>query len=90
VEDNLAALRVLAQEAEEQRRAVAAAQESLQLATNRYQGGVDTYLQVITTQTFALTNELNAVTILLRRMSASALLIKAIGGDWNVAHLPQF
>jgi NodT family efflux transporter outer membrane factor (OMF) lipoprotein len=44
VEDNLAALRVLTQEAEEQRRAVAAAQESLELATNRYKGGVDTYL----------------------------------------------
>jgi NodT family efflux transporter outer membrane factor (OMF) lipoprotein len=90
VEDNLAALRVLMQEAEEQRRAVAAAQESLQLFTNRYQGGVDTYLQVITAQTFALTNELNAVNILLRRMNASALLIKAIGGGWNVANLPQY
>jgi outer membrane protein TolC len=90
VEDNLAALRVLVQEAEEQQRAVAAAQESLQLSTNRYQGGVDTYLQVITAQTAALTNELNAVNILLRRMNASALLIKAIGGGWDVANLPQF
>jgi len=90
VEDNLAALRVLRQEAEEQQRAVTAAQESLQLFTNRYQGGVDTYLQVITAQTFALTNELNAVNILLRRMNASALLIKAIGGGWNVSNLPQF
>ena len=90
VEDNLAALRVLAQEAEEQRRAVAAAQESLQLATNRYEGGVDTYLLVITAQTIALTNELNAVNILLRRMNASALLIKAIGGGWDVASLPQY
>ena len=90
VEDNLAALRVLAQEAEEQRRAVAAAQESLQLATNRYEGGVDTYLLVVTAQTIALTNELNAVNILLRRMNASALLIKAIGGGWDVANLPQY
>jgi NodT family efflux transporter outer membrane factor (OMF) lipoprotein len=90
VEDNLAALRVLMQEAEQQQRAVAAAQESLQLFTNRYQGGVDTYLQVVTAQTAALTNELNAVSILLRRMNASALLIKAIGGGWDVASLPQF
>ncbi len=89
VEDNLAALRVLVQEAEEQRRAVAAAQEFLQLATNRYKGGVDTYLQVVTAQTFALTNELNAVNILLRRMNASVLLIKALGGDWNVSDLPS-
>jgi outer membrane protein TolC len=90
MEDNLAALRILEQESAQQQRAVAAAQESLQLATNRYRGGVDTYLQVITAQTFALTNELNAVNILLRRMNASALLIKALGGGWNVSTLPQF
>lgn len=81
VEDKLAALRILEQES---------AQESLRLATNRYRGGVDTYLQVITAQTLALTNELNAVNILLRRMNASALLIKALGGGWNVSTLPQF
>jgi NodT family efflux transporter outer membrane factor (OMF) lipoprotein len=90
VEDNLAALRVLMQEAEQQQRAVAAAQESLQLATNRYKGGVDTYLQVITAQTLALANERNAVDILRRRMDASVLLIKAIGGGWHVSTLPQF
>jgi len=90
VEDKLAALRILEQESAQQQRAVAAAQESLQLATNRYRGGVDTYLQVITAQTLALTNELNAVNILLRRMNASALLIKALGGGWNVSTLPQF
>ena len=90
VEDNLAALRVLAQEAEEQRRAVAAAQEFLELAASRYEGGVDTYLLVTTAQAFALNNELNAVNILLRRMNASALLIKAIGGGWDVASLPQY
>jgi len=89
VEDNLAALRVLTQEAEEQRRAVAAAQEFLQLATNRYKGGVDTYLQVVTAQTFALSNELNAVNILLRQMNASVLLIKALGGGWQAADLPK-
>jgi NodT family efflux transporter outer membrane factor (OMF) lipoprotein len=89
VEDNLAALRVLMQEAEEQLRAVAAAQEFLQLATNRYRGGVDTYLQVVTAQTSVLTNELNAVNILLRRMNASVLLLKALGGGWQVADLPS-
>ena len=90
VEDNLATLRVLMQEAEQQQRAVAAAQESLQLATNRYKGGVDTYLHVITAQTLALANERNAVDILRRRMDASVLLIKAIGGGWHVSTLPQF
>jgi NodT family efflux transporter outer membrane factor (OMF) lipoprotein len=90
VEDNLAALRVLMQEVEQQQRAVAAAQESLQLFTNRYTGGVDTYLQVVTAQTSELANERNAVDILRRQMDASVLLIKAIGGGWNVATLPQF
>jgi NodT family efflux transporter outer membrane factor (OMF) lipoprotein len=89
VEDNLAALRILAQEAQQQQQAVASAQESLQLFTNRYKGGVDTYLQVVTAQTFALTNERNAVDILRRRMNASALLIKALGGGWQVADLPS-
>src|SRR5207245_9806423 len=51
VEDNLAALRILEQEAQQQRRAVEAAQQSLHLFTNRYRGGVDNYLQVITAQT---------------------------------------
>jgi NodT family efflux transporter outer membrane factor (OMF) lipoprotein len=89
VEDNLAALRILEQEAEQQKRAVVSAKESLQLFTNRYIGGVDTYLQVITAQTTALTNERNDVDILRRRMDASVLLVKALGGGWNVADLPQ-
>jgi NodT family efflux transporter outer membrane factor (OMF) lipoprotein len=88
VEDNLAALRVLAQETDQQQHAVAAAQEFLELATNRYKGGVDTYLQVLTAQTLALANERNAVDIQRRRMDASVLLIKAIGGGWHVADLP--
>src|SRR5262245_21728998 len=89
VEDNLAALRILEQEAEQQKRAVVSAKESLQLFTNRYIGGADTYLQVITAQTTALTNERNDVDILRRRMDASVLLVKALGGGWNVADLPQ-
>jgi NodT family efflux transporter outer membrane factor (OMF) lipoprotein len=89
VEDNLAALRILEQEAQQQQRAVLSARESLQLFTNRYKGGVDTYLQVITAQTAALANERNQVDILRRRMDASVLLVKALGGGWHVADLPQ-
>ena len=65
------------------------ARESLQLLTNRYKGGVDTYLQVITAQTVTLSHERNQVDILRRRMDASVLLVKALGGGWNVADLPQ-
>jgi NodT family efflux transporter outer membrane factor (OMF) lipoprotein len=89
VEDNLAAERILAQESRQQKDAVAAAQQSLEISTNRYTGGVDTYLQVITAQTIALSNERNNVDILRRRMDASVLLIKALGGGWNVANLPK-
>ena len=91
VEDNLAAERILAQKllAAAARTMVAAAQQSLEISTNRYTGGVDTYLQVITAQTVALSNERNDVDILRRRMDASVLLIKALGGGWNTANLPK-
>lgn len=65
-------------------------QESLQLFTNRYRGGVDTYLQVITAQTTELANERNAIDIQRRRIDASVLLVKALGGDWDTSKLPTF
>jgi len=89
VEDNLAALRVLEQEALQQRRAVDSAQLSLQLFTNRYKGGADSYLQVTTAQTIVLTNQRNDIDILRRRMNASVLLVKALGGGWEVGDLPK-
>jgi NodT family efflux transporter outer membrane factor (OMF) lipoprotein len=90
VEDNLAALRILENEAQQQEQAVVSSKDSLQLFTNRYGGGVDTYLQVITAQTTELANERNAIDILRRRMDASVLLIKALGGGWSVSNLPTF
>jgi NodT family efflux transporter outer membrane factor (OMF) lipoprotein len=90
VEDNVAALRILENEGQQQQQAVASAQESLQLFTNRYKGGVDTYLQVITAQTVELANERNAIDIRRRRLDASVLLIKALGGGWNGFNLPTF
>jgi NodT family efflux transporter outer membrane factor (OMF) lipoprotein len=89
VEDNLVALRVLGQEAQQQRAAVAAAADSLQLFTNRYRGGVDNYLQVITAQTILLTNQRTEIDILRRRMDAAVLLVKALGGGWDVAELAK-
>jgi NodT family efflux transporter outer membrane factor (OMF) lipoprotein len=88
VEDNLVALRVLSDEAEQQRQATASARESERIFNNRYVGGVDTYLQVITAQTTALTNERNDIDILRRRMEASILLVKALGGGWDRTQLP--
>jgi NodT family efflux transporter outer membrane factor (OMF) lipoprotein len=89
VEDNLATLRVLADEAATQAAAVAAAERSLQLSLNRYQGGLTTYLEVVAAQTTALANRRAALNILARRMSASVLLVKALGGGWQVSALPS-
>jgi NodT family efflux transporter outer membrane factor (OMF) lipoprotein len=83
VEDSLAALRVLREEAEVQAAAVDAAQRALTLATNRYRGGVTSYLEVIAAQSAALSNQRAALSVLSRRMSASVLLIKALGGGWT-------
>ncbi len=88
VEDNLAALRILDREAQQQRDATASADDWLEVSTNRYTGGVDNYLQVIIAQTTDLTNQRNEVDILRRRMDASVLLIKALGGGWDVSELP--
>jgi NodT family efflux transporter outer membrane factor (OMF) lipoprotein len=89
VEDNLAALRILAGEAEQQRRATVAAQGAEKIFDNRYVGGLDTYLQVVTAQNTALANERNDIDIMRRRMDASVLLIKALGGGWNAGQLPK-
>ncbi|MFZ0285383.1 MAG: efflux transporter outer membrane subunit [Terriglobales bacterium] len=87
VEDNLAALRLLEQEANTDAAAVAAALRSLTLSTTRYTGGVTTYLEVITAQTTALSDERSAVQVSGRRMIDSVLLIKALGGGWDAASL---
>lgn len=88
VEDQLATLRVLDEEARVQSAAVAASERSLALSTNRYKGGIATYLEVITAQNTALANRRAALNILARRMTASVLLIKALGGGWDVSKLP--
>jgi NodT family efflux transporter outer membrane factor (OMF) lipoprotein len=89
VEDNLVALRILQQEAENQHQATLAAQSAEEIFNNRYVGGLDTYLQVVTAQTTALNNERNDIDIMRRQMDASVLLIKALGGGWNATDLPK-
>lgn len=89
VEDNLAVLRILEETAQQQDKAVQAADTVLALALNRYKGGVTTYLEVITAQSTALAARRAAVDILTRRMTATALLIKALGGHWSAAVLDQ-
>jgi NodT family efflux transporter outer membrane factor (OMF) lipoprotein len=88
VEDNLAALRLLENEAKQQQFAVDAAQHSLDLSTTRYKGGVTTYLEVITAQSLALSDQRTLVQIAGERMNASVSLIRALGGGWQASSLP--
>jgi NodT family efflux transporter outer membrane factor (OMF) lipoprotein len=89
VEDNLAAVRILENEAKVQDEAVAAAERSLDLSVTRYKGGVTSYLEVITAQSAALSDQVTAVNILGRRMANTVLLIQALGGGWEKSSLPE-
>jgi NodT family efflux transporter outer membrane factor (OMF) lipoprotein len=83
VEDNLAALRQLQQESETQNQAIEATGIALQQSQDRYSAGIVTFLEVATTETIALQAQLSAINIRTRRLNASVLLIKALGGDWR-------
>ena len=82
-------LRVLNTESVQQHETTASSEDSLRLFQNRYSGGVDTYLQVVTSQTTALANERNDIDLMRRRLDANVLLIKAIGGGWDISDLPK-
>ena len=83
VEDNLATLRILEQEAAIQEEVVAAARRSLELTNNQYQAGVVSYINVIVAQTTLLANERSAANVLGRRLTASVQLVRALGGGWS-------
>ena len=89
VEDNLAALHRLEQESVSESAAVTATARALQQAQYRYKAGLVTYLEVATTETTALQAQLSRVSILSRRMDASVLLVKALGGGWRPAALAR-
>lgn len=89
VEDNLNALEVLRRESEAQRDAVDAAKRALSKVGNRYENGAITYLNVVVTQAIVLSDQRTEVRIERRRMAASVALIKALGGGWTTAALPD-
>jgi NodT family efflux transporter outer membrane factor (OMF) lipoprotein len=89
VEDNLASLRILSQDIQEQDSAVDAATRSLQEATARYRAGLDPYLNVISAQTILLNDQQTAVNFRMQQMVAAVQLIKALGGGWNVSEIPS-
>lgn len=89
VEDNLVALQILARETQTQGQAVASAQRQMDIALKLYQRGLDPYLNVIQAQNVVLSNQLTAANLVTRRMTASVLLVKALGGGWNRSQLPH-
>jgi NodT family efflux transporter outer membrane factor (OMF) lipoprotein len=86
VEDSLAALRQLERESVSEAAAVSATQGALDQALFRYHGGIVTYLEVVSTENAALAARLSAVDIQTRRLAASVLLVKALGGGWRTAN----
>ena len=89
VEDNLAALRILEQEAQAQNEALQAARQSVAFTVNQYAAGTVSHLNVVMAQAAALTSERSATEILGKRLTASVLLIKALGGGWSAATPPE-
>lgn len=89
VEDNLATLRVLADEARYQQESVRAARESLELTTNQYKAGTVSFLNVLTAQNTLLNSQLSELNLRGRQLLASAGLIKALGGGWTVSRLER-
>jgi NodT family efflux transporter outer membrane factor (OMF) lipoprotein len=89
VEDNLAALRILEEEAAAQDDAVKAARESTELTLNQYKAGTVSYLNVIIIQAAQLNNEAAAVRIKSQRLAAAVALIQALGGGWDASELAQ-
>ncbi len=87
VEDNLAALRILEQEAVAADAAADSAKKNVILETNQYQAGTVSALDVIVVQAIALNDELTSVNVLGNRMNANVLLVEALGGGWNTADL---
>jgi len=88
VEDNLAALRILAGEADKVQQTVQAASRALEISSAQYRSGTASYLLVITSQATLLSADVTAVTLSTRRLTASVLLIEALGGGWNASQLP--
>jgi len=87
VEDNLAALELLAQERVAQDKAVSSARAAERVSLSQYRAGTTTYLSVVTAQALALTSERTALQLEGRQFAASVALVKAVGGGWNAAQL---
>jgi NodT family efflux transporter outer membrane factor (OMF) lipoprotein len=89
VEDQLSRLRILEQESGVEAQAVASAQHTLDLANQRYTGGVTSYLEVLTAEQILIQDQSTAISLRTRQFSASVSLIRSLGGGWDTTQLPQ-
>ena len=89
VEDNLAALKVLQDQAQVQDAAVASASEAERLILNQYRAGTVDYTSVVTAEATALGDRQTALSVLQSRLNASVLLVENLGGGWSSAELPD-
>jgi outer membrane protein TolC len=88
VEDYLAGVRILTREIEQEKQAVASAQQYVTLATSRYETGVDPYLNVITAQNTLLADQQILVSLQMQQMVQAVELVQALGGGWDHSDLP--
>ena len=89
VEDELAALRILAEQATVQDQAVSSAREAERLIFNQYRAGTVAYTSVVVAQTAALSNAQTALTVRENRLTASVALLQALGGGWDTGQIPK-
>jgi multidrug efflux system outer membrane protein len=87
VEDGISNLSTLSQALTTQGAAVEDARRALEIANNRYIGGVTSYLDVITAQTTLLTSQRLETQLLGQRMVSSVYLVKALGGGWDAKEI---
>ena len=88
VEDNLAAVRILSKQIQEQQQSEQSAKRYLELATARYETGVDQYLSVLVAQTALLDTQQQLASLRTQVMTASVQLVEALGGGWDRSQLP--
>jgi NodT family efflux transporter outer membrane factor (OMF) lipoprotein len=89
VEDQLSGLRILEQESTVEERAVSSAQHSYDVSSQRYKGGVTSYLEVLTAEAALIQNQRTAIDLKTRQFNDSVALIKSLGGGWDTTQLPK-
>jgi NodT family efflux transporter outer membrane factor (OMF) lipoprotein len=89
VEDDLAGLRILSEQSDQQARAIASARRYLKIALSRYQLGIDPYLDVLSAQQTLLTNQQTAISVRVQQLTTSVQLIEALGGGWDTSQAPD-